>query len=201
MPQQKISTGKLSNEQGQVLVRLARQTIMEQLGYQSCRTEDDALALARQDQDLLAKRGIFICIKIGGQLRGCIGSLIATDSIVDGVRNNALNAAFQDPRFAPLTADELEEVTLEVSVLTEPQPLDYDGAEDLLNKLRVGIDGVIVRRNTLSATFLPQVWEQLPDSQQFLSHLCLKAGLPAEAWKTNTLEISTYQVQNFVERK
>ena len=201
MPQQKDSTGKLTKDQGQMLVKLARQTMMEQLGFNPCKTDDDALATARRDKDLQAQRGIFICLKISGQLRGCIGNLAATDSIVEGVRNNAVSAAFHDPRFAPLTADELNEVELEVSVLTENQPLSYDAAEDLLNKLRVNVDGVILRKGALCATFLPQVWEQLPEPEQFLSHLCLKAGLSADAWKTTKLEVSTYQVQCFQENK
>ncbi len=201
MLQDKNSTGKLTKAQGRVLVKLARQTIMEQLGHNPCRDDEVVSPAALQDKELLAKRGVFICLKIGGQLRGCIGSLSASATIVDGVRSNAVNAAFYDPRFSPLSADELRDVELEVSVLTEPKPLDYKDAEDLIGKLRVNVDGVILRKGALSATFLPQVWEQLPDAEQFLSHLCMKAGLPSNAWRNTKLEVMTYQVQYFQENK
>lgn len=193
------SSGKISKEQGRILVRLARQTIMDQLGCKSCRDDFDVLAAAREVLDFQAKRGTFICLKIEGRLRGCIGSLAATESIVDGVMDNAVNAAFHDPRFSPLSDDELDKVSIEVSVLTDPQPLDYDGPADLIAKLRPGVDGLIIRKGPLSATFLPQVWEQLPKPEDFLSHLCRKAGLPGDSWKTTTLEVSTYQVQYFSE--
>jgi len=199
MPPHEDSTGKLTKAQGQMLVKLARLTIMEQLGHKPCRDDEDVLAAARRDNELLEKRGVFICLKIDHQLRGCIGSLSASSSIVEGVRSNAVNAAFYDPRFSPLSADEVHDVELEVSVLTEPQPLAYNDAEDLIGRLRVDVDGVILRKGGLSATFLPQVWEQLPDPGQFLSHLCMKAGLPSDAWRDTKLEIMTYQVQCFQE--
>jgi AmmeMemoRadiSam system protein A len=110
-----------------------------------------------------------------------------------------LNAAFRDPRFPPLRPDELERVVLEVSVLTEPRPLPYSGAADLVARLRPGLDGVILKKGSAQATFLPQVWEQLPEPGPFLSHLCRKAGLSADAWKRGGLDVLTYQVQYFEE--
>jgi AmmeMemoRadiSam system protein A len=118
-----------------------------------------------------------------------------------GIKRNAVNAAFHDPRFAPLKADELDQVGIEISILTEPQPLEYRGSKDLLTKLRPHVDGVILRKGKASATFLPQVWEQLPKPEHFLSHLCRKAGLSADTWEKTQLEISTYQVQYFEEEK
>jgi len=133
-------------------------------------------------------------------LRGCIGSLVALEPLVDGVRRNAMNAAFQDPRFSPLTVDELNELDIEVSVLTDPAPLEYKDGADLLAKLRPNIDGVIIRQGHAAATFLPQVWDQLPEPADFLAHLCRKAGLPMDAWQQGNLVVSTYQVQYFSEK-
>jgi AmmeMemoRadiSam system protein A len=147
------------------------------------------------------KRGTFVTLTIDKQLRGCIGNLDSTDSIVDGIERNAVNAAFRDPRFPPLKAGELDRVDIEVSILTEPQPLKYKDSEDLLSKLRVNVDGVILRKGSASATFLPQVWAQLPQPETFLSHLCSKAGLSPDAWKEGNLDILTYQVQCFEEEK
>jgi AmmeMemoRadiSam system protein A len=143
--------------------------------------------------------GTFVTLKIDDQLRGCIGNLTATEPLLEGVRRNAINAAFHDPRFAPLTETELAKVEIEVSILTEPQPLDYIDGADLLTKLRANIDGVIIRKGHASATFLPQVWEQLPEPEDFLSHLCKKAGLSSNAWRDTKLEVQTYQVQYFEE--
>ena len=115
------------------------------------------------------------------------------------MQHNALNAAFHDPRFAPLSEQEFDRVRIEVSVLTAPRPLAFADGEDLVRKLRPKLDGVIVRKGYTSATFLPQVWEQLPRAEDFLSHLCLKAGLARDAWKHPGLEVSAYQVQYFEE--
>ena len=125
----------------------------------------------------------------------------ATVPIVSGVRENAINAAFHDPRFSPLKKKELDAVHIEVSVLSEPVPLAYTDADDLVAKLRPGIDGVILKKGHASATFLPQVWEQLPKPEQFLSHLCMKAGLPADQWREGDVTVLAYQVQYFEETR
>ncbi len=190
----------LNHEQGMALVKLARHTIAEKLGLKRPALPEEVRAVLTQDA-LKARRGTFVTLKIRGQLRGCIGNIAATGSIVDSVRQNAVNAAFHDPRFAPLTAAEFDEVDIEVSILTEPRPLVFSDARDLLSRLRPEKDGVIIRRGSAGATFLPQVWEQLPKPEEFLSHLCLKAGMPADAWKRPGLEVLTYQVQYFEEGK
>ena len=191
------SSRHLSKHQGQILVSLARQTIAEKLGQKPIKLDPDTLA----DMAYQEKRGIFVTLTNKGQLRGCIGSLEASESILNGVKRNAINAAFHDPRFSSLKADDLDKVDVEISILTQPQSLKYSDSKDLLSKLRVNVDGVILRKGSASATFLPQVWEQLPKPKQFLSHLCLKAGLSADTWKNKQLEISTYQVQYFEEEK
>ena len=177
----------LNEHQGQTLVKLARQTIAKKLGKRSAEVDPDALA----DPAFQMKRGTFVTLTINQRLRGCIGNLEGRDSLVAGVERNAVNAAFHDPRFSPLKADELDRVDIEVSILTEPRSLEYKDGNELISKLRVHVD----------ATFLPQVWEQLPKPERFLSHLCTKAGLPADTWKTEHLDISTYQVQYFEEEK
>ncbi len=191
------SLHSLNKRQGQTLVKLARQTIAQKLGNRPTKVDPDALAdLALQEQ-----RGTFVTLTLNRQLRGCIGNLDARDSIAAGIQRNAVNAAFHDPRFPPLKADELDRVDIEVSILTEPRPLEYRDSNELISKLRVNVDGVILRKGSASATFLPQVWEQLPQPEKFLSHLCMKAGLSADTWKKEHPDISTYQVQYFEEEK
>ncbi len=189
----------LSPEQGHLLVRLARHTLMQRFAQKIPQHDIDALDVALKDPCFQAACGTFVTLTFNGQLRGCIGNLKSDEAIRSGIRQNAINAAFHDPRFAPLSAAELEQVEIEVSILSAPQLLNYQDAADLAQKLRPHIDGVIVRKDLASATFLPQVWEQLPQPQDFLSHLCMKAGLAADAWKSCELEISTYQVQHFAE--
>ncbi|RZB34165.1 MAG: MEMO1 family protein [Desulfobacteraceae bacterium Eth-SRB2] len=191
------SSQPLKTHQGQALVKLARQTMAERLGKKSIKVDPDAMAdVAFQDH-----RGTFVTLTINKQLRGCIGNLDSTESILAGIKRNAVNAAFHDPRFSPLKAHELDQVDIEVSILTEPQRLEYGDSKDLVSKLRVHVDGVILSKGSTSATFLPQVWEQLPRPEQFLSHLCMKAGLPANDWEKSRLDILTYQVQYFEEEK
>lgn len=189
---------QMSEEKGRLLVQLARQTIAEKLGQTAEDQQDIASRL--NDETFHSKRGTFVTLTKNHQLRGCIGNLVPDKPLKEGVQENAVNAAFHDPRFPPLSAKELEQIEIEVSLLTEPQPLAYKNADDLLAKLRPKVDGVILRKGMHSATFLPQVWEQLPEKEMFLSHLCMKAGLSGDAWKNGDLEILTYQVQYFEER-
>ena len=192
-----FSKTSLNQKQGKILVKLARKTIMEKLGRKMAPDKARQLSDALKDSCFNECRGTFVTLKIGGRLRGCIGSLTSKESILTGIRRNALNAAFRDPRFLPLTTDEFEHVDIEISILTKPQPLEYTDYSDLLLKLRVNVDGVIIRKGRAGSTFLPQVWKQLPEPEKFLSHLCAKAGLPKDAWQNTKLEISTYQVQYF----
>ncbi|MFO7964606.1 MAG: AmmeMemoRadiSam system protein A [Desulfobacterales bacterium] len=190
------STGEFTKKQGRVLVDLARNTIANRLGKTGSSEQPET---ALSSDAFQRRRGTFVTLKKQGQLRGCIGSLSADESVAEGVRRNAINAAFHDPRFNPLSEDELEQVTVEVSILSEPKSLHYEDANDLVAKLRPNIDGVILRKGYHSATFLPQVWEQLKNPEDFLLHLCRKAGLAGDAWRTSKLEILTYQVEYFEE--
>jgi len=192
---------QLSPEQGHNLVKLARQTIAERLGQPVDPGAAEKLAGVLAAPAYQEKRGVFVTLQKHGQLRGCIGSLTGYRPIAEGVREQALNAAFNDHRFGPVSADELPDLDIEVSILSEPAPLTYVDGGDLVARLRPGVDGVIIRLGGASATFLPQVWEQLPDPAAFLSHLCQKAGLPAQEWRQGRLQVLTYQVRYFAEGK
>ncbi|MCP4373762.1 MAG: AmmeMemoRadiSam system protein A [Deltaproteobacteria bacterium] len=180
-----------------MLVKLARRTIMEKLGRKMPADQARQLSAALKDSYFNERCGTFVTLKIDGRLRGCIGSLTSNESIRIGITRNALNAAFGDPRFPPLTASEFKNVDIEISILTQPKPIEYTDYSDLVAKLRVNTDGVILRKGRALATFLPQVWKQLPQPDVFLSHLCAKAGLSSDSWKNTKLEILTYQVQYF----
>lgn len=186
---------KLTEDEGKYLLSVARKTIAQRLSGQKDPEPSDADPSAK----FLEQRGTFVTLTTGGNLRGCIGHIIPQESLIEGIRVNSINAAFKDPRFPALTKEEWERVKVEISILTDPKPLSYSDADDLLKKLRPEIDGVIIRQGYHQSTFLPQVWEQLPGKEDFLSHLCQKAGLGADAWKKGDLEVSTYQVQAFEE--
>jgi AmmeMemoRadiSam system protein A len=190
-------TKKITKKQGTALVQLARQTIFERLGMKAEAPEIDL----EKEPALTEPAGTFVTLTSNGALRGCIGSLTADESILSGIKRNAVNAAFQDPRFPPLSKEEADRIAVEISVLTEPQPLTYKNPKDLLAKLTPHTDGVIIQKGLARATFLPQVWEQIPDKVTFMEHLCAKAGLPPNAWEHQELKVFTYQVQSFENKK
>lgn len=183
---------KLTPEHGATLVKIARAVISSRLGESLPEPKAD-------DPALTEKWGTFVTLKLDNQLRGCIGNIEPVSPVVEGVRENSIHAAFNDYRFSPLTPEELPKVVISVSVLTPAKPLGYSDAADLLTRLRPGKDGVVLRHGGKSATFLPQVWQQLATAEQFLRHLCLKAGLAGDFWRQGDVEILTYQVQNFSE--
>lgn len=151
------------------------------------------------DEPTLREPGaVFVTLTQGGALRGCIGSLEAYRPLADDVAANALAAAFRDPRFPPLTADELPRTRVEVSLLTPPEPLAFKDEADALAKLQPGVDGIIFACGPRRATFLPQVWEQLPDRREFMAHLKQKAGLPAAFWSPE-VTLQRYRVQKWSE--
>lgn len=144
------------------------------------------------------KLACFVTLTMGGQLRGCIGHILPIQELYKDVIENAVSAAFEDPRFYPLSKEEFDKIKIEISVLTVPAPLEFFTPEQLLKKLRPKIDGVILKRGRQQATFLPQVWEELSNPKEFLGHLCLKAGLEAECWRGD-FEVETYQAEAFGE--
>jgi hypothetical protein len=164
----------MSADRGPVLLRLARHAIERALGV------DQAL---REDAAWLAEPGAtFVTLRQGGYLRGCIGSLEARRPLIQDVMVNATAAALRDPRFPPLTADELPRTEVEVSLLSPLEPVPFSDEEDALRRLRPGVDGVVLEYRDRRGTFLPQVWGELPDPRLFLRHLKRKAGLAEDFW-------------------
>lgn len=185
----------LSPEEKKLLLELARQALVQ--GVNGVRLSP--LDLESLPPALREPGATFVTLTIGGELRGCVGALEAYQPLAEDVREHAVAAALQDYRFPPVTPAEVDDIKIEISRLTPPQPLEYDSPQDLLKKLRPGVDGVILRDGPRRATFLPQVWEKLPDPAQFLSHLCAKMGVDGSLWRYKKLRVYTYQVEEFHE--
>jgi uncharacterized protein len=187
----------LTLEEQEILLRLAREAMERGVRGEELYPVD----LASLPVSLREEGSSFITLTAHGLLRGCIGSLEAHQSLVEDVREHAIAAALKDPRFPPVQEDELKAIRIEVSRLTRPVFLEYRDADDLLLKLRPHLDGVILRDDPYRrATFLPQVWEKIPDCAEFLNNLCYKMGLEPGAWRHNHFEVLTYQVEEFHER-
>ncbi len=163
----------LTQEQKDVILKLAKEAVVSAVTQ---RDVDKSEWLKRYPW-LKEKGAVFVTLKKGGELRGCIGSIVAHRSLIDDIIYNAKAAALNDPRFNPVSANELKDIKVEVSYLTHPKPLEYKDIPDLKNKIRPGIDGVILNLNGHQATYLPSVWEQLPSFYAFFATLCQKAGL------------------------
>ena len=177
------------------LLALARKTLA------TVTAGGSASAVAEKDlpPKLAEKKACFVTLTKDGALRGCIGHLTAIEPLHQAVAENARNAALRDPRFPPVQADELGKIKIEISVLTEPQPLAFSSPENLLSKLHPNEDGVLLHLGPRTATFLPQVWTQLPDKVEFLEHLSQKAGREASAWRGKDVSVSIYHVECFEE--
>jgi AmmeMemoRadiSam system protein A len=188
-------TDQLTEEEGRYLLSVARKTIEQKIFNLGAQLELESF----DSKTFSEKRGTFVTLTIDDSLRGCIGNIVPQESLLDGVKANAIGAAFRDPRFSPLSEKEWEKVKIEISILTDPKPLGYSNRRDLLDKMKPGTDGVILKKGYNQSTFLPQVWEQLPEKKEFLTHLCLKAGLDGNEWEKGKLEVLTYQVQAFEE--
>jgi AmmeMemoRadiSam system protein A len=146
---------------------------------------------------LSEQQASFVTLRVEGVLRGCIGAIRARLPLAIDVIEHAAAAAQNDPRFSALKADELSNLELEVSVLSHPQPLDYQDPADLLHSLTPDIDGVIIQQGIHRATFLPQVWTKVSGPEEFLNRLCEKARLAPDVWQQERLEVFTYQVECF----
>lgn len=180
----------LTNDEHALLLDIARKSLV------ACVTKKDMHSVDVPEA-LKEDRGCFVTLTINNSLRGCIGYIEPIMPLYKAVIDNARNAALSDPRFDPVTVSELDKICIEVSVLTVPVSLVYNDTDDLLKKLRPQIDGVILSYHGAQSTFLPQVWEQLPDKIQFLQHLSIKAGLPADSWKKASYKV--YQAEHFRE--
>ena len=184
----------LDRVQGRLLTTLARAAICRELGQPEPEIPPEAAHAAW----LEAPGAVFVTLTQHGALRGCIGSLEARRPLREDLAANARAAAFDDPRFPPLAWDELLHTRVEVSVLGTPQAMSCRDEADALAQLRPGVDGVILESGGHHATFLPQVWEQLPEPAQFMAHLKRKAGLDADFWSAD-IRLSRYPVEKFKE--
>jgi AmmeMemoRadiSam system protein A len=182
----------LAAELGSVLVGLARASV-----HLAVREGRSLPTPAELPPALAEPRAAFVTLEVQGALRGCIGNLVPRSPLAATVIANARAAAERDPRFAPVVAEELERLDVEVSVLGLPTPLAFDAPEDLLRRLTPGRDGVILEVGDRRATFLPQVWDQLREPAAFLDRLAQKAGAGRDAWRGPGVAVSTYRVQVF----
>ncbi len=185
----------LTEAEKQTLLHLARQAL--EAGVRG-------LPLPHIDPTVLTPRlqaggASFVTLTKNGELRGCIGALEPYQPLAEDVREHAVAAALEDYRFPQVQEAELPQIAIEISRLTVPVPLEYTTPEDLLEKLHPDVDGVILRDGFHRATFLPQVWEKIPEKEAFLANLCYKMGASPNTWRRKHLEVLVYQVEEFHE--
>jgi AmmeMemoRadiSam system protein A len=180
----------LNKEQQQQLLNVAKSSI--QHGLQTDRPLK--VNLADFPAALTEYRATFVTLQKNCQLRGCIGMLEAVRPLVEDVAENAFLAAFKDPRFPPLAYDELDDLEIHLSLLTPAEPVSFTSEQNLITQLQPGVDGLILEEGYKRGTFLPSVWEQLPEPEQFLRHLKQKAGLSAHYWSKN-IKIYRYRTE------
>ena len=183
----------LSPDDWNTLMRIASDAVFAA----THRRKPEAVQIAMLPEALRQEGAAFVTLTKSGQLRGCIGSLEAWQPLAEDVQLRAYQAAVQDSRFPPLSPPELPMIEIEISRLTQPEPLEYQVPTDLPQLLRPGQDGVILSDGIRRATFLPQVWEQLPQAEEFLSHLCAKMGARANLWREKALDVQIYHVEEF----
>ena len=182
-------------EEKRFLLDLAKRTVHEVVANGKL-PEVDEKTVPKKFTD---KKGCFVTLTKKGQLRGCIGHIMPQAPLYKAIMDNARGAAVQDFRFAKVEPAELSEMEFEVSILTEPKPLEFNSPEDLLGKLRPHVDGVVLKISGRSSTFLPQVWAQLPDKEEFLNRLAMKGGSALSDWRKPGASVFVYQVEAFKE--
>jgi len=180
----------LNKEHQQRLLDLAKSSI--QHGLQTGRPLK--INLADFPSELTEHRATFVTLQKHHQLRGCIGMLEAVRPLAEDIAENAFLAAFKDPRFPPLADDEFGELVIHLSILTPAEPVSFTSEQNLITQLQPGIDGLILEEGRRRGTFLPSVWEQLPEPEEFLLHLKQKAGLAADYWSEN-IRIYRYRTE------
>ena len=179
----------LTNEQ-QMLLKIAKDSIAHGLAH------GEALMVNAKDYpaELQDSRATFVTLEINGALRGCIGMLEAYQPLVVDVAKNAFLAAFRDPRFPPVSEEEYPSLEIHISILSPSEPMIFTSEDDLIRQLRPHEDGLIMQEDGLRGTFLPSVWDSLPEPRQFLQHLKLKTGLPKNYW-SDTLKVRRYHCE------
>lgn len=187
---------KLNQKEKDYLLTLSRQTL-EKYFFDKEKLEIDENSLPEKFRRKLAT---FVTLTKNDELRGCIGQILPKFPLYKDVINNTLLAAFSDPRFPQLEEKELTEIKIEISILTIPKRITYDDYIDLMKKIKSGVDGIILQSGFSQATFLPDVWKELPKVEDFLTNLSLKAGLSPTAWKNSETEFFRYQTESFSEK-
>jgi len=183
----------LTSDEQQQLLRIASQAVRATARAR----QPDRLNLALLSHQLAAIGASFVTLSNRGLLRGCIGTIDARMPLAEDVQLHAVDAASRDYRFCPVCEEELDEIEIEISVLSPPVELEYQTPGQLPQILRPGVDGVLLQSQMHRSTFLPQVWEKIPNPEEFLTALCLKARLPGDFWQRQMLSIQTYQVESF----
>lgn len=178
------------------LLKLARRAIEYYLDHKSQLTIPDS---DLPSKEFLIKQPCFVTLTKDGQLRGCVGHLEPIQPLYKDVIENAIAAAFFDSRFWPMGKEELTQIKIEISILSLPKKLSFKNLNDLIKSLSETKPGVIIQRGINKATFLPQVWDELAEPEEFLSDLCLKAGLDSKDWQSKKIVISSYSVEAFKE--
>jgi AmmeMemoRadiSam system protein A len=189
--------GHFAAPERKLLLDLARRTLVDVAAHPS--SPGPALDAQSVSAPLAEKKGCFVTLTKQGALRGCIGHILPREALYQAVIDNARNAALLDPRFNPVRPEEVGEIKIEISVLTQPEPLAFSSPDDLLSKLHPNHDGVVLRIAGRTATFLPQVWEQIPNKVEFLEHLSEKAGCAPSAWRGRDASVSIYHAECFAE--
>jgi AmmeMemoRadiSam system protein A len=192
-----IVPARFTTDERTFLLSLARRALVECAG--NLEGTVPVVNLAEVPPKLIEMHGCFVTLTRLGELRGCIGQVLARAPLYLAVMDNACNAAWSDPRFKPVDTTEIAQVRIEISVLTEPQALPGSTPEERMDSIQPQRDGVLLELDGRIATFLPQVWEQVPDKAEFLSRLAQKAGYPPEAWRGKKAALSIYQAESFEE--
>jgi len=178
-------------EKYQELLKLARESIESEITPKELKVDE------KLKKKYSEKKACFVTLTIAGKLRGCIGSLEPRQELWKDVIENAKNAAFFDSRFLKLTLNELAKIKIEISVLSIPRKISYKNPEELKKKIKG--KGVVLKKDWNSATYLPLVWKELQDKNEFLNFLCKKAGLSGDVWKMEKLEVYTYRSNSVIE--
>ena len=188
-------SGRLSENEKKTLLNVAREAITSAVSG----LPPNEIDISKMTANLRSQGASFVTLTINGKLRGCIGALEAYQPLVLDVQEHAAAAAMEDYRFNQVSVEEISLLKIEISWLTPIVKLDYRDSKDLISKLRPGMDGVLIKDGARRATFLPQVWEQIPEAEEFLSRLCMKMGSPPDLWYKKNLDVFIYQVEEFKE--
>ena len=188
-------TGSLSKQEKYLLLNTAREAISHAVNKEP----QNQITLEDLPAALKIDCASFVTLTIDGGLRGCIGTMEPYQPLILDVQEHAMAAAMSDFRFSPVQVDELPLIKIEISRLTPIERLLFNSSTELIDALRIDVDGVLMRAGHRSATFLPQVWKQLPKPEEFLSHLCEKMGAAPDYWRSQPMEVYTYQVEKFCE--